>query len=184
MSTGSSNRPISIMEYYDWVASQQFKDSKEHHQYVSQQEQDFLQYLIYPMFYRDNKEWQFGSPLPFPLVLKTYSTKKPKYVIDNEYFTCVFFSYENAEAEVCWEVSLHIKDHDFCDISIKDFKEWYKDHYWDFFPVFNDLKGMPKRFLYPDLDVNSKTVDDFCVEFWGFSRDFMFFKLLDLLRIY
>ena len=43
MSRKKKESPLSIMEYYDWVATQQFKNSEEHHQYVSYQEQDFLQ---------------------------------------------------------------------------------------------------------------------------------------------
>lgn len=178
MSANVSNRPISTMEYFDWVAAQKFKNSQEHHLYVSEEEQNFLQYVIYPMFYHDST---FETPIPFPIVSKTYSTRYPKYVINNEHFTVFFFSYDNYDDEKCWEVSVHIKDHEFCDIPIREFKSWYSDHYST---VYCEMEGMPKRFLYPKLNPYSKDVEDFCIEFWNYGRDFMLFKLLDLLRIY
>lgn len=182
MSTRATCQPISIINYYDWAASQHFKDYEEELRYVSFEEKDFLQHVIYPMFYRHSIYDHY--PLYYPYVVKTYSTKKPKYVIDNEYFTCVFFSYTTKDEESCWEVSFHIKDHNFCDIPIRDFKEWYKRNYYEPFLGSDGLKGMPKRFSFPDIDVYSQKVDDFCVEFSGSARDFMLFRLLDLVRIY
>ena len=171
------------MEYSQWY-TQKFKSFRELYQYVSDKEELFLQKVIYPMFYRDKHGETHLFKYTFPIVSKTYSTRNPKYVIDNEYFTIVFFSYIYADEdtdEACWEVSMHIKDHLFCDIPIQEFKSWYEDHYQF---VWAEMKGMPKRFCFPKLNLNSKEVDDFCIEFRNEERDFLLFKLFDLLRIY
>ena len=177
MSKQKKNIQLNIMEYFDWVAGQKFKDSQELHQYVSKEEQDFLQYVVYPMFYRN----QFKTSESFPLVLKDYSTKHPKYVIDNHYFTIIFFTYNNYDDEMCWEVSFCIKDHNFCDERIKEFKFWYANYYGR---VFSEMEAMPKRFLHPELELYDERVQDFCIEFWNNGRNFMFFKLLDLFRLF
>ena len=180
MSQKKKTNPPNVMEYYDWVAAQKFQNSDEHHKYVSLQEQDFLQKVIYPMFYTSRNS-QFKSSIPLPLVLKDHSTKKPIYVIDNNYFTIVVFSYDNYDYEKCWEVSVHIKDHDFCDGKINEFKRWYSKHYGR---LFAEMETMPKEFLYPELNIHSNTVQDFCIEFWNEGRDCMLFKLFDLLRVF
>lgn len=181
MSQKKKENPLNVMEYYDWVAAQKFKNSEEHHQYVSYQEQDFVQNIIYPMFY--NQRTQFKTTIPFPLVLKDYSTRKPMYVIDNNFFTIVFFSHDNWDDEMCWEVSVHVKDHDFCDERLLSFAKWFRRyHISDPRLYYIQMEGMPKEFLYPELKFYGKEVQDFCIEFWNTGRDFMLFKLLDLLR--
>ena len=117
----SSNKtsPQNIIEYYDWVNSQKFKNSKEHHRYVPYQEESLLQNIIYPMFY--HQDATFKTPLPFPLVLKESTSKKPKYVINNSYFTIVFFSHDTDDKKIGWKISICIKDHDFCDKRVNDF---------------------------------------------------------------
>lgn len=178
MSQNNENSPLNIIEYKDWIVTQKFKDSEELHQYVSCQEQDFLQNVIYPMFYKHNS--QFKTSIPFPLILKDYSSKKPKYVIDDIYFTIIFFSYDNLDDEMCWEVSVHIKDHNFCNKRIKAFKNWYLTYY----RPFSELKDMPEEFVYPALRIYDKKVQDFSIEFWNSRRDFILFKLMDVLRIF
>ena len=94
MSKQKKDSPLNIMEYNDWVTAQNFGGPCEHHKYVSEQEQDFqyiLQYVVYPMFYKGRELNQFKTSIPFPLVLKDYSSRHPKYVIDNNYFTFIFF---------------------------------------------------------------------------------------------
>ena len=179
MSTKKENIPLSIIEYYDWVASQKFQNPEEHHKIVPRQEQDFLQDVVYPMFYKNND--QFRTRFPFPLVLKDYSAQTPKYVIDNNFFTIIFFSYDNWDDEKCWEVSVHIKDHDFCDEKVNEFKNWYLKHYDR---LFAEMESMPKEFLYPKLSLCNEQVDDFCIEFWNKGKDFMLFKLFDLFRLF
>ena len=180
MSQAMQKNTPNVMEYYDWVAAQKFKNPEEHHQYVSSQEQDFLQNTIYPMFY--SRITQFKTPFPFPMVLKDHSTRKPKYVIDNVFFTIVFFSYDNLDGEMCWEVSVHIKDHSFCDAKLLSFERWYRRYYLGDPRLYSiEMKGMPEEYLYPKLNFCSEDVEDFCIEFWNNRRDFMLFKLLDLL---
>lgn len=179
MSRQKKERPLNIMEYFNWTMAQNFTGPQEHHKYVSQEEQDFLQYVVYPMFYR-NRE-QFRSLFPFPLVLEDYSSRYPKYVIDNKYFTIIFFSHNNYDEEVCWEVSVHIKDHNFCDERVKEFKSWYAKYYTR---LFAEMAEMPKCFRYPKLNLYENKVQDFCIEFWNNGRNFMLFKLLDLFRLY
>lgn len=174
------NCPLKVMEYSDWIRTQKFQNPEEHHKYVSYQEQDFLQYVVYPMFY-NQRETQFKTSFPFPMVLTDYSSKKPIYVVDNNYFTIVFFSYDNFDDEMCWEVSVHIKDNDFCFERINEFKRWYREHYNR---LFSQMETMPKEFVYPALKLYDIKVQDFCIEFWNQGRDFMLFKLLDLLRLF
>lgn len=185
MSKQKNDSPLNIMEYYDWVAAQKFEGPKEHHQYVSKEEQDFLQYVVYPMFYQDRERKQFKTSIPFPLVLKDYSSRHPKYVIDNSYFTIIFFAYDNYDDEMCWEVSVHIKDHNFCDERLLSFAKWFRRyHISDSRLYYIHMDGMPKEFLYPKLELYGNEVQDFCIEFWNTGRDFMLFKLLDLLRLF
>ena len=181
MSKQKKDSTLNIMEYYNWVAAQNFSGPQEHHKYVSKEEQDFLQYVVYPMFYKDLEQKQFKTSIPFPLVLKDYSSRHPKYVIDNNYFTIIFFSYDNGDDEICWEVSVHIKNHSFCDERIKEFKSWYAKHYDR---LFAEMAEMPECFLYPKLKPYDDEVQDFCIEFWNNGRDFILFKLLDLLRLF
>lgn len=183
MSQKKKENRLNIMEYYDWVAAQKFKNPEEHHQYVSHQEQDFLQNVIYPMFY--NRHTQFKTYIPFPMVLKDHSTRKPMYVIDNNFFTIIFFSYDNWDDERCWEVSVHVKDHDFCDKRLLSFAKWYRRYcIYDPRLYYIKMEGMPKEFLYPELNFYGKEVQDFCIEFWNNGRDFMLFKLFDILRLF
>lgn len=179
MSQKKKNNPLNVMEYYDWVATQGFKNSEEHHQYVPYQEQDFLQKIIYPMFY--DYSIQRKTCVPFPMVLKDHNSSTPIYVIDNNYFTIIFFSYDNYDDEKSWEVSIHIKDHNFCDKRINEFKTWYRKHYKR---LFAEMETMPKEFLYPKLELYGEEVQDFCIEFWNETRDFMLFKIMDLLRLF
>ena len=137
--------------------------------------------MVYPMFYNDYDRKQFKTYIPFPLVLKDYSSKHPKYVIDNSYFTIVYFSYDNYDDEMCWEVSVHIKDHSYCDKRVKEFKSWYARHYNR---LFAEMENMPKCFLYPELNLYDAEAKDFCIEFWNEGRDFMLFKLFDLFRLF
>ena len=181
MSKKKKENPLNVMEYRDWVVAQKFKNFEEHHMYVSYQEQDFLQNIIYPMFYEDTT--QFKTTIPFPLVLKDHSTRKPKYVVENNFYTIVFFSYDNGDDEMCWEVSVHIKDHDFCNEKLLSFTRWFRRYYIDV-PVlyYIEMAEMPKEFLYPNVNFHGEKAEDFCIEFWNKGRDFMLFKLLDLLR--
>lgn len=181
MSQKKKENQLNVMAYYEWLATQEFHNFQEHHRYVSYQEQAFLQQVIYLMF--SNHRTQFITPTSFPLVLKDYSTEKPMYVIDNNSLTIVFFSYNNLDDEMCWEVSVHIKDHNFCDERLLSFAKWFRRYYISdprFYHI--QMDGMPKEFLYPELKFYSKEVQDFCIEFWNTGRDFMLFKLFDLLR--
>ena len=181
MSKHKKDSQLNIMEYYDWVATQKFEGPQEHRKYVSKEEQDFLQYVVYPMFYKDHEQEQLKTSIPFPLMLKDYNSKHPKYVIDNNYFTIIFFLYDNYDDEKCWEVSVHIKDHSYCDERIKEFKLWYAEHYGK---LYAEMAEMPECFLYPKINLYDDEVKDFCIEFWNNGRDFMLFKLLDLFRLF
>lgn len=175
--------PVSTMEFQGWITASGFKDPEEMHTILSRADERFLRYTIYPMFYRPNHEDKYNSEFCFPLVNKTYSTKTcPKFVIDTDYFTIIFLLHNDwFEGEDAWEVSVHIKDHEFCDIPIQDFKDWYRRHYNR---IFCEMNEMPKRFVFPCLDLYSRDAEDFCIEFWNDGMDFMLFKLFDLLRIY
>lgn len=172
--------PLNIMEFYDWYALQYSKNPDESHGYVTLQELNFMQQIIYPMFYNDCS--QFTSCEPFPLVLQDYSSISPKYVIDNSFFTIIFFSYNTYYYEVCWEVSVHIKDILFCAEKIEEFSTWYRRHYAQ--RIFVELEDMPAEFKYSKLDPLGGPAKDFCIEFWNDTRDFMLFKLMDLFRLF
>ena len=174
--------PVSTWIFQEWITASGFKNSSEMHEHVSSEEEEFLRYTVYPMFYKCSFDDKYNSVFCFPLVSKTYGKKDPKYVIDNEYFTIVFFHFiDYFEGEDCWEVSFHVKNHKYCDEKIKEFKYWYAIHYDN---LYADLKGMPKRFVFPRLDLYDSEVNDFCIEFWNAGKDFMLFKLFDLLRIF
>ncbi len=153
---------ISIMEYCEWIENQKFRDPIEHHKYVSVDDQEFLQYVIYPMFYQSRTK---RVSLTYPFVLKEKKDEKyPKYVINNDFFTIIFYN----SGEKCWKVSFHIKNHFFCDKRINDFKAWYREHY-----------SKAKR-------DNDKVIPgkDISFEFWNESRNYLLFKLLDAFRSY
>ena len=182
-------KEIITMEYQNWVAEAKFKDSKEHQEYVSRADEDLLQFVIYPMFYRQydlNGDNLYRTHSPFPLVLKKKNdVKHPIFVIDNQYFTIVFAKFmDYYEDEECWQVSFRIKDHNFCDKKIKEYKEWYCRHYDR---IFTYLTDMPKRFVYDRLDFydgNPKRQKNFCIEFKNYGKDCMLFKFMDLFRLF
>ena len=183
MSKKKRYNPVSTTDFQGWITASGFNNPDEMHEVLSRDQERFLRYTIYPMFYRPSRDNKYKSEFSFPLVNKTYSTRNsPKYVIDNEYFTIVFFYYVDFfEGEDCWEVSFHIKDHDYCDIPIQDFKEWYMRHYDR---LFCDMNDMPERFEFPRLDLYSRDAEDFCIEFWNDGKDCMLFKLFDLFRLF
>lgn len=188
---GKDNLP-NILEYYDWVAAQKFSGPSEHHQYVPKEEQDFLQRVIYPMFYDISIQNQFKTHVPFPLVLKENTrSKDPKYVIDNSHFTIIFFSdyqmywYEDDADDLYWEVSVHIKDHRFCDKRIKEFKSWYtKSYHGRFVPNRERFVSFGEDAMYPKLNLYEDKVQDFSIRFLGIGMNFMLFKLMDILRLF
>lgn len=171
------------MEFQGWLTASKFKNPEQMHKTLSRKDEKFLRYVIYPMFYRPGYGEKYNSLFSFPLVNKTYSTRKcPIFVIDNEYFTIVFLLHvDSFEGEDCWEVSLHIKDHNWCDERIKEFKKWYLYHYRI---VFCEMNEMPNRFIFPELDIFSEKTEDFCIEFWNEGKEFMLFKLFDILRLF
>ena len=175
--------PVSTMDFQGWITASGFKSPEEMHETLSRADERFLRYTIYPMFYRPSSEDKFNSEFSFPLTNKTYSTRScPKFVIDNDHFTCVFLLHVDwFEGEECWEVSFHIKDHEWCDAPIQEFKDWYLDHYGR---MFCEMNEMPKRFHFPELNLFSHKAEDFCIEFWNDGKDFLLFKLFDLVRIF
>ena len=176
---------LAIQEYYSWVGSQKFKNSEEHHRYISLQEQNFLQHVIYPMFYSPDKK--FKTPIPFPMVLRDFTSKMPIYVIDNDFFTIVFCSINYLNRTSSWEVSVHIKDNSFCDEKIIAFAKWFKRHYIpDPRLYFVNMTKMPSEFQYPKINpyLDLKKATDFSIEFWNYEKDFLLFKLCDQLRLF
>lgn len=179
MTQKQKGSPPNIMEYHDWVVTRKFSNSEEQHRHITVEEEEFLQTTIYPMFYENNDN-QFKTYSPFPLILEDYSTKNPKYVIDNKYFTIVFFSYHN-DNETCWELSMHIKNHKYCDERIDEFKFWFSKHCNR---VSADEKNMPEEYMYSKLNIYSHQIEDFYIEFWNEGRNYMMFKLMDALRLF
>ena len=175
---------MAILEYGEWLSVTPhfpFGDFNELRKVFSKQEEDFLRMVIYPMFYREY-DYKARNRPPFPLILKDYSEDRPRFVVDLSYFTAVFFSYYDPKSdEWCWEVSFHIKDHNYCDERVKEFKSWYNRRYS---MTFAEMNEMPEEFLYPKLNVFEEEVKDFCIEFWGPGRDCQLFKLLDLFSIH
>ena len=169
---------LEIMEYYDWIETQKLKHPEKHHKYVSTQEENFLQYVIYPMFY--DLSPVFKTTRPFPLVLKDYSTEKPIYVIENHLYRIVFLSHHSSNSKSYWEVSVNIKVHEFCDDPINEFRIWYMKYYGKH--ISSKMKAMPKKFVYPKLDLYNWTSKNFCIELKNNEKDFLLFKLFDLLR--
>lgn len=55
MSKQKKDSHQNIMEYYDWGEKQRFAEPQENHKYVSKEEQDFLQYDVYSMFYKGHE---------------------------------------------------------------------------------------------------------------------------------
>ncbi|MBQ9313828.1 MAG: hypothetical protein IJ220_02335 [Clostridia bacterium] len=169
--------------YSEWVRLQKFQDSSEHHKIVSKEEQDFLQNIIYPMFYDTKKVSSYKS---FPLILKEHKPSlPPKYVINTDSFAIVFSSYQNCDGDKFWILSFHVKEWWYCKKRIEEFKNWLKRHYLDRGEeVSGNLIGIPDEYLYPLLKVNDNEERDFCIEFGGIMKDYMLFKFMDLFRIY
>lgn len=170
-----------VTEYLGWVTEQKFESAEELYKSASREELDFLQMIVYPMFYSKYFGEQFRSSYPFPLILKDYSTKaKPIYVINNNFYTIIFFSKETLDGKECWKVSFHVKDHFFCDERIREFKIWYKKYCGI---IYTETVGMPSEFDYPALNLCTEEVEDFCIEFWNRERNYILFKFFDLMRI-
>ena len=186
MAKQKKEKQLNIIEFPDWLTTQTFNSPDAYYRFTSTQKRKFLKNLIYPMFYKGEDLQQFKSGNPFPLVLKDYSASNPTYVIDTTYFTIVFFLHDNYDDEMCWEVSFHIKDHEFCDERLHTFSDWFYTHYIPDRRLYSiDMEEMPKDFLYPKLsNYYSTHYKDFCIEFWNEGRDAMLFKFLDMFRIY
>ena len=70
-------------------------------------------------------------------------------------------------------------------INYKRFKQIHSNGYSHISEYdFAEMAEMPDYFLYPKLKVHDDEVQDFCIEFWNNGRDFILFKLLDLLRLF
>ena len=172
---------IDVLEYRDWVKSQQFADSQEHRQYISRETENFLECIIYPMFYDPREE--FHTPYPFPLVLK--GSRRPKFVIENDYFSIVLFFYKDDHGATRWEVSFHVKSNDYCDSKIADFAKWYRIHHTrSLADLATSMPDMPKKYRYESLDIFCTTAKDFSIEFDGVAQNYLLYKLMDCLRIY
>ena len=171
------------MDFQGWITSSGFKNPDEMHKSLSHKNERFLRYTIYPMFYNTASPEERYNIFSFPLVNKTYSTRKrPIFVIENNYYTIVFLLHIDwFEGEGCWEVSVHIKDSKWCDAKISEFKRWLRYYYPE---MFCEMNEMPERFKFPKLDIFSSETEDFCIEFWNEGKEFMLFKLFDCLRTF
>lgn len=176
--------PVSTMEFQGWINASEFKSLDQMRESLSYSDERFLRYVIYPMFYYLRDEEHYNSEFCFPLISKTYSTRKrPIFVIDNDYFTIVFLQHVDLYGEGdSWQVSFHVKDSEWCKQRILDFKKWYVNHYGS--ELYCEMSEMPKRFIFPKLDLLSRTTEDFCIEFWNFGKEFMLFKFFDTIRIF
>ena len=181
------NDPLQIVEYYEWFLAQKFENPEVHAKYVPVEERNFLMDVIFPMFYDlyNLDSFKYKTCTPVPYVLKDFSSKKPKYVINNDKFTLIFFKYETYSGKFCWEVSFHVKDHSYCDNRITSFKRWYFRYYWLYYGNMGmELAEMPRFFKYPRLKFGSTKVEDFCIEFWNSDRDVLLFELCNHLRFF
>ena len=184
MAKPKRNDPLQIVEYYEWSLAQKFENPEEHAKYVPAEERNFLMDVIFPMFY-DLRTIKTRTGLPVPYVLSDFSSKRPIYIVDNDYFTLIFFKYETYSGKFCWEVSFHAKDHYFCDSRISNFKKWFYRYYWKYYRDMGMmLKEMPRIFKYPKLDFGSSVVKHFCIEFWNTERNVLLFELCNYLRFF
>lgn len=177
--------PLQIVEYREWFHKywKPFAEVTEEFQaYGTSGEREFLRDVIFPMFY-DEEEIEKRTANAFPYVLDNFSGKGPKYIIDNDRFTMIFFKYIRLSGKWCWEVSFHVKDHEFCDRRIVDFKNWFFKHYFSIMPDMQ-LDQMPRFFKYPRLGGVRTESKDFCVEFWNSYGDPLLFKLCDTFRFH
>ncbi len=175
----AKNNSLKVLEYAEWYESKGFLNSNERRIYMKDTDMNILRSIIYPIAY-DVKKVKFKTDVPFPLILPTLD-KYPIYVIEKASFTLIFLSYENYKGESCWEVSMHIKDHKYCDSRIKEFnKNYYSGLSYYKKPI--KMIGMPSRFTYPKLDISEESsIQDFSIEFWGEENAILLLNFVELL---
>ena len=194
--TLSRNIPIEYYEYYDWVNSREFESPKEHRKYISREDEGFVRTSIYPLFINQWVYSRFKSIIPLPLVLKEEHAKRPKFVVNNDLFTLLFYRSKNSFGKG-WVVSFHIKEHGFCDERIEQFREWMKRNYGDILLREMYFKGMPQGFYHPQLKLapleenpeNNNVVfpakeQDFCIEFFDDASDTMLFNFCKSMKLF
>lgn len=149
-------------------------------------EEDFLKEVIFPMFYNsagmENPDFYIYN---FSCIMGTKHCS-PIYSIDNRYMKIVFLTSCEHFGTPVWEVSVHIKNHSYCDRRLKKFRRWFFKYYHEIsdvedYPVYDD---MPLKFQYPGLKRNSEEVNDFTMYLCGTRGQYIFFELMNSLRLF
>ena len=175
---------VEILNFDTWTGMWGFGSAAEINKYSPPQVRRWLQFSLYPMFYRLKDKAL--NMYEFPKVLKT-DGRYPKYVIDTEYFTIVFLMRTEAkDVKQCWEVSVHIKDPVFCNEKLEGFKTWLFKYYSDMAIQQTPNSDMPKDFLCKNIwsFKADEPIGDFSAQFWNEKKDDLLFKLFDTLRLY
>ena len=164
-------KKVEYFEYSPWVTSRKFQDAEEMRRYISREDERFLRGSIYPHFINQFVYQKFNSSIPLPLVLKEENTKKPKFVVDNDLFTMLFYRAKNRRHGNGWVISFHIKEHWFCDERIKNFRKWLKKNHGNILMRDMNFKGMPSGFCFQKLHAGTVKKDepekDFCIEIFS-----------------
>ncbi|MBR3280321.1 MAG: hypothetical protein IKI57_00545 [Clostridia bacterium] len=164
------NKKVEYYEFSPWVNSRRFKDADELRSFISREDERFLRGTIYPHFINRFVYKNFNSSIPLPLVLKE-ETKKPKFIVDNDLFTMLFYKAKDRHHGSGWVISFHIKEHWFCDERIKNFRKWLKKNHGNILMRNMSFKGMPSGFYYQKLYQGSVKKDalekDFCIELFS-----------------
>ena len=186
----SSKKRIEYYEYLPWVNSRKFQDVNEHRSFISREDEHFIRDTIYPFFINRFVYQRFESSIPLPLILKeSENIKKPKFIVDNDLFTLLFYRAKSRNHGKGWVISFHIKEHWFCDPRIQDFRKWMKKNHNNIFSREMTFKGMPSGFWYSKLDrgtVNKGEKEkDFCLELFSDELgDSLLYKFCDLMQLF
>ena len=180
-------KPIEFLEYSEWVTSKKFHDSTEHRKFITRETERFLQNHVYSAFYNPHLA-TFKRSIPFPLVVKDDS-RYPKFIVDNDLFTTVFYTAQSRNHGRGWVVSFHIKEHHFCDSRIRDFRKWLKKKYPNILTREMKFEYMPKKFCYPKLQRGSVKKNsyeqDFCIELFSDEKcDELLLKFFECMKLY
>ena len=197
----SRGKKIEYYEYYDWVNSRKFRDPDEYRKYLSREDEHFVRNRIYSLFINRFVFSRFKSSIPLPLVFKEEHAKRPKFVVDNDLFTMLFYKSKRDPYGEGWVISFHIKDHGFCDERIAQFREWLKQNHSDVLQRKMLFKGMPSGFSHPKLsseriekepykrgpviDILFGREKDFCIElFSNESSNSMLYAFCKYMKLY
>lgn len=141
----------------------------------------FLKNHIYPKFYKESESISY--------IVGEYDEKMPVYGVKNEKLEMIFLADTEVADDVAWEVALKIKDHEFCDVRIREFRKWYREKYSyhnrDRKKFLTAILKIPKEYRSSVLDLYDQEEEkDFMMSFTGKGAQEKFLIFMNIFKTF